>query len=142
MKLTNNNQQGFSAVVAIILIVFFGLIGTYISSLSTVSAFNTAQSAKTLQAWFAARSGLEWAVYDALQNSASNLNCNSSGPSFTLSGGSTSGFDVQISCTSNSVSEGGATYNVFNLTSSASRNTIGTIAYASRTITASVTDAP
>lgn len=138
----HKRQSGFSAVIAIVLIVVFALLGSYMLTLTNVSTLNTAQSGQSMQAWFAARTGLEWAVYDAIQNGAAGLNCNSSGPSFTLSGGNTSGFNVQLNCTSTPVSEGGSSYNVFNLTSTASKNTVGTVTYVSRTITASITDAP
>ena len=142
MILITKKQKGFSAIIAVILIVLFAFIGTYMATLSNVSAFNTAQSAGSMQAWFAAKSGFEWAVYDAIQNSAANLNCNAAGPSFTLSGGATNGFNIQITCTSSSVTEGGTPYNVFGLTSVADKNSVGSITYVSRTINASITDAP
>ena len=139
MILLIKKQKGFSAIIAVILIVLFGLIGTYMATLSNVSSFNTTQSAGSMQSWFAAKSGFEWAVYDALQNGAGNLNCNAAGPGFTLSGGATNGFNIQITCTSSSVTEGGTTYNVFGLTSVASKNSAGSITYVSRTINASIT---
>ena len=142
MKVIKKRQTGFSAVIAIVLIVVFALLGSYMLTLTNVSAVNTAQSGQSMQAWFAARTGLEWAVYDAVQNGAAGLNCNGAGPSFPLSGGSTGGFTIQLSCISTAVSEGGSAYNVFNLTSTASKNAIGTVTYTSRTITASITDAP
>ena len=142
MMILRKAQAGFSAIIAIVLIVLFALLGTYMATLSTIGSLNTTQSVASMQAWFAAKSGFEWAVYDAIQNAAANLNCNASGPSFTLNGGGTNGYNVQITCTTSSATEGSSTYTVYSLTSAADKNSIGSITYVSRTISASVTDAP
>lgn len=142
MKISRNKQAGFSAIIAVILVVLFALLGTYMATLSNIGSLNTTQSLASMQAWFATKSGFEWAVYDAIHNGAVNLNCNAGGPSFTLGGGAADGYKIQITCTTSPVTEASSTYIVYALTSVADRNSVGTITYVSRTIKASITDAP
>ena len=66
MKIMKKWQRGFSAIVAVILIVLLALIGGYMATMTSVSSINTTVSAGTMQAWFAARSGIEWAVQQAV----------------------------------------------------------------------------
>jgi MSHA biogenesis protein MshP len=141
------NQKGFSAMGAVIIIVFLALIGTYMASLSSISSLNTTQSLLSMQAWFAAKSGLDWAVHDAIQNAAGTLNCDAAGPTFTLSGGAASGFDIDVTCTTSTFVEAGICPNpspctTYALTVTADLGSPGDTIYASRTLTASVTNAP
>lgn len=140
-------QKGFSAIIAIILVVFFALIGTYMTTLSNISSLNTTQSLRSMQAWFAAKSGLNWAVFDAIQNNAVALNCGGAGPSFTLSGGGSDGYDIEVTCTSTTFVETGFCTvlnpcTTYSLTVFAENGSPGDITYVSRTLFASVTDAP
>ena len=137
-------QKGFSAIIAVVLIVLFALLGTYMATLSSIGSLNTTQSLGSMQAWFAARSGLDWAVYDAIQNNGASLNCGAAGPNFTLSGGGTNNFDVQVTCTTTSFTEAGICTPciTYGLTVVADRGSQGEITYVSRTLRASVTNAP
>lgn len=138
MKFARHCQRGFSAIMAVVLIVLLALLGGYMATQVSVGSINTTVSAGTMQAWFAARSGIEWAVRDLIVGSAT---CTS--PTFNLSGGNTSGFNVVLTCTSSSFTEAGVgTYNVYALTARATRGNPGDIAYVSRQINLSVTDAP
>ncbi len=150
MMVLRKIQKGFSAIVAIVLIVLFALLGTYMATLSTVGSLNTTQSFGSMQAWFAARSGMDWAVYDAIQNNAGTLNCGGVGPNFSISGGAGNDFNIQVTC---AVPYGFAEVSecpvaiplsctTYSLTIVASRGNAGDITYLSRTIRASVTNAP
>jgi len=132
-----NKQGGFSAIIVIVLIVLFALIGGYMATLSSVSAVSTASSGAAIQAWFAARSGMEWGVHRAL-NLVSCVGVD--GQSINFSGGSLNGFQAQIGCVPTSVTEAPVTYNIYNITVTASRGTVGDAGYASRTIVATATD--
>ncbi len=72
------------------------------------------------------------------------MNCGGAGPSFTLSGGGTNNFDVDVTCTTTSFTEAGicTPCTTYALTVVAERGTQGTIAYVSSSLRASVTDAP
>ncbi len=138
MKVLKRTQKGFSIIVAVVLIVLFGLIGGYMATLTSVGSLNTTVSAGGMQAWFAARSGIEWAVRDLIIGGGG---C--AGTTITLSGGNTDGFSVTLTCAPSSFTEAGiGTYNVYNLTSRATRGAPGQIAYVSRQLNVSITDAP
>lgn len=141
MKILKKCQRGFSAIVAVILIVLLALVGGYMSTLTSVSSINTTVSAGTMQAWFAARSGIEWAVQQIIVTSPGS--CISSPTTINLTGGSLNGFSVTLTCVPSSFTESGiGTYNVYALTSRASRGNPGDIAFVSRQVNLSITDAP
>jgi MSHA biogenesis protein MshP len=148
MMMLRKTQRGFSAIAAIVLIVLFALIGTYMATLSTVGSLNTTQSHGSMQAWFAARSGMDWAVYDAIQNNAGTLNCGAVGPNFTISGGAGNDFNIQVTCVvpygfiEVSACPAASPCTTYSLTVVANRGNAGDITYLSRTIRASVTNAP
>jgi MSHA biogenesis protein MshP len=141
MKIMGKSQRGFSAIMAVILIVLLALIGGYMSTLTSVSSINTTVSAGTMQAWFAARSGIEWAVQQIIV--AAPGACITSPTTINLTGGNTNGFTVVLTCAASPFTESGiGTYNVYALTSIATRGNAGEPAYVSRQINISVTDAP
>ena len=136
MKGNIGKQGGFSAMIVIVLIVLFALIGTYMLSLTAVSSINTTMSAGAMQAWFAARSGVDWAVQRVL-----NGGCAAVGPTLNFSGGSLDGFQATISCPPpTTVTEGPDTYDIFNIGVTASRGAPGQLNFVSRTINVTVTD--
>lgn len=134
-------QKGFSIVAALFLIVVLAAMGAFIVTISSTQQYTSMFSIEGSRGFFAAQSGLEWAVRTAL-NSPATLNCGGAGPTFTLSGGTTNGFDVQVTCTVTAVTEGPDVYSVFALTVSVDKGTAGTADYVSRAIRANVTDAP
>lgn len=145
MKIARKCQRGFSAIVAVILIVLLGLIGGYMSTLTSVSSINTTVSAGTMQAWFAARSGIEWAVQQIVV--AAPGACPAVAP-INLTGGNTNGYTVTLTCTrlpspvAQYNESGIGMYNVYALTSRATRGNPGDVAYVSRQVNISITDAP
>jgi MSHA biogenesis protein MshP len=141
MRIFKKAQQGFSAIIAVILIVLFALIGGYMSTLVSVGSINTTISGGTMQAWFAARSGIEWAVQQIIV--AAPGACIGSPTPINLTGGSTNGYSVTLTCVATPYTEAGiGTYNVYALTSRATRGNPADIAYVSRQINLSVTNAP
>jgi len=146
MKKYAHRQKGFSAIIAVVLIVLFALLGTYMATLSNISSFNTTQSLGSMQAWFAARSGVEWAAFRVINDG----NCGAvNAVTINLTGGATNGFSVAMTCTvvdddgaADGIREGGTTYNIYNITANATKGTIGGISYLSKTINISITDAP
>jgi MSHA biogenesis protein MshP len=133
------SQGGFSAIIVIVLIVLFALIGGYMATLTSVSAVSTATSAAGIQAWFAARSGMEWAIHRSLDlQTCTGVH----GQTLNLSGGGLAGFGAQISCddTHSGIIEGPDTYNIYNIGVTASRGTPGQETYVSRRVTVTITD--
>lgn len=140
MKVYRKRQQGVSAIVAVILIVLLALIGGYMATLTSVASISTTLSAGTMQSWFAARSGIEWAAQQIIVTAPGACIAPTT---INLSGGSSDGFSVALTCIPSAFTESGiGTYNVYALTSRATRGNPGDIAYVSRQVNVSITDAP
>ncbi len=135
-------QIGISIIAALFVLVVLAVLGAYMVTISGVQHSTGNLSVQGSRAVFAAQSGMEWAVFDAVHNAAGNLNCGGPpGPPFTLAGGAATGFDVQVTnCTQTVVNEGGVNYNVYEITVRASRLNQNAQGFVSRTIRATVTD--
>ena len=129
MKILKQAQQGFIAIIAIVVLVLFALIGVYMSTQMTTASIDTSASYLGMQAWLAARSGADWGIYQALHGSS----CAAS-TSFTIGD-----FGVVVKCTSAAVTEGPDNYTVYNLSATASKGNPGDVLYVSREVVASVT---
>ena len=125
--------------VLFILVVVAGLMA-YQASISGTQHLTKLFSVNGSRALFAAQSGIEWAVNDALENSASELNCGSTAVTLTPTGGSTNGFTVSVGCTSvPGITEGSdPPYTVYHLLATASRGTQGSPDYVQRSVRATV----
>ena len=146
MKNMQDEQKGFSAIIAIVLVVLFALLGTYMATQSNIASLSTTQSLGSMQAWFATRSAVEWAAFRVI-NDGDCATVNGSSP-LNLTGGSTNGFSVALTCNvfdddgmGDGISEGGITYNVYDITATTTKGTAGEVTYLSRRINISVTDA-
>ncbi len=145
MKRLSSQQSGFSIITAIFVIVILASVGAFMATIGGSQQLVTHFSVLGSRTLLVAQSGMEWAVHDVLRNTAAGFGgCNPSGStSFTPSAPGLSGFSVTLGCSSTpGINEGGLVYAVYALTSTASTGTLGTPAYASRTISATVTTAP
>ena len=131
--------KGFTLIGAIFLIVVVAALGTFMVSIGTVQRSTSVFSLMSSRSQFAAESGMQWAINYVLTNDA----CfGAPNDSFTLTGGSSDGYTIDLVCTVSNVDEGPDNYNVFHLTATASKGTIGAVDYYRRTVAASVTTAP
>lgn len=132
-------QSGFSAIIAIVLIVVLALLGAYAATTVGVQSLTTTLSGGGMQAWFASRAGIDRAVASVLGGTG----CGGvPGTPIALTGGGLQNFTItQLACTSSAITEGPDNYNVYQITSTASRGTPGQVGFVSRTIQVSVTDA-
>lgn len=152
MNISCHKEAGFSVVAAIVLIVLFSLIGAYMATLSTVSSISTMSSALAIQAWFGARSGIEWAIHEAVNRTCtcgtnccttgdSGLETSITGTTISFSEGGLNGYQATVnSCGETPATEGSSSYCIFNLDMTATIGSIGELNYASRRIVISVTD--
>jgi hypothetical protein len=131
MNIRARMQSGFAAVVVLVLVTLFGLIGVYMSTQGTVGQLSTALSLNGIQAWFAARSGADWGALQALNGSCA------ASTSFTIDQ-----YTVTVTCSSTSVTEAPDTYDIYTLSSTAVRGTNGDLTHVSRQVRAFVTNAP
>ena len=132
MKIFRRMQRGFVAIIAIVVLVLFALIGVYMSTQMTTAALSTSVSYLGIQAWFAAKSGMDWGIHQALHV-----------PSCVASTPLTIGdFTVTVECLSSVVTEGPSSYTVNNLTATARKGNPGEVIYVSRRVTTSATLGP
>jgi MSHA biogenesis protein MshP len=129
--------RGFSLVAAIFVLVILAALGLFIITISEVQRATSVGAAQSVRANFAAQSGLEWGIYQAVISS----NCTAS-TTFSPAGAGWSDFSVTVGCTSSNHTEGPATTTVYVITSTATTATFGTRDYFARTLQATVTNAP
>lgn len=129
----NSRQRGFSIVSAIFLLVVLSALGAFMLTFSNVQQMTSAQDLQGSKAYQAARTGIEWGAYQALQNSS----CNASAVTIPL-GGNLAGFTLTVSCTNTAYTEGGTPVNLYQITSTASSGTLGSTTYIERQLQATL----
>ncbi len=128
-------QRGFALVAAIFLIVVLSSLGLYMVRISAIQHQTVNVALLGARAFHAARTGIEWGVYQALDGNCTTQTLN-------LSEGGLDGFDVDVTCTSSAHTETGDTYNIFVIDVEARAGAYGNPDYVSRRIQATLTDAP
>lgn len=128
-------QLGFSLVPALFLLVVLAILGSVAVRLTGVQQQTTVLSMQSARAYAAAKTGVEWSAYQALNIG----NCGNS--TLSLTEGGLVGFTVDVNCSSTSHTEGASTTNVFVLDAFAYSGSYGSPDYVSRRIRATVTDA-
>ena len=113
-------QRGFAMVAAIFLLVVLGLLGGLMLSLTNSQQTSAVRDLLGSRAYYAARAGLEWGAYQAVQ--ASNCPAVSALPNAVAA----TGFSVQIACVaSGPYNEAGSAVTLYQITSTASAGTLG-----------------
>lgn len=123
-------NKGFILVSVLFLVVVLGAIALVMSSTTGVQQFTNVYSIQASRAYFAARSGLEYAIDRATSAGAcTNGNVAMAGINFT----------VNVSCTSTAgIDEAGNITTVFTINSTATSGTLGNINFVTRTVRATV----
>jgi MSHA biogenesis protein MshP len=121
-------QRGFAAIAAIFLVVILAALGGFMLTFSNSQHLTSAQDVQGTRAYWAARAGLEWAVA-----SLGPTSCWTSTPPATVEG-----FNMTVTCSVSSFSEGAATVYILQLTSVASIGSVGSIGFIERSVSASV----
>jgi MSHA biogenesis protein MshP len=124
------SQKGFSIVTALFILLVLAVLGGFMVTMSGVQSRTSLWALQGARAYHAARSGLEWGVYQSLANGACAAD------SFTVDG-----FTVNVTCSEESFTEGGQAYKVYSLTSLAQSGTYGSSDYISRQLRGRVTGA-
>ena len=130
-------QRGFALVVAIFLLVVLASLGVYIVKVSGVQHATVNIALLGARAFEAARTGIEWGAYQALDTGACPAAI-----TLNLTEGGLSGFAVDVDCTVSSHTETGNTYNLFVIDVEARTGIYGNPEFVSRRMQASITDAP
>ena len=131
-----NNQNGFTLVQAIFILVVLALLGTYMVSLSTVGQATSTQAVMQARAYQAARAGLEWGIAQVTDTKS----C----ASWATDTPKIEGFSVTVDCDDiDEYTEGDTSYNVYNLTSTAfypAPNALSSPDYVSRKLEVTIHD--
>ncbi len=115
------NQKGFTLVQAVFILVVLGLLGVVMVRLIGVQTSTGVMALQGARAYHAARSGLEWGAARA-----------SAGESCTGSM-MVDNFNVSVSCTSESFTEGSVgPYSIYRIQSVAEYGSYGSVDYISR----------
>lgn len=126
-------QRGFAIISAIFLIVVLASLGVFMVTFSTVQQTTSAQDLQGTRAYHAARTGIEWGTYQALQK-ASCAGSTTIAPAGTLSG-----FSVAVQCAPfGPYTEAGNTVTLYQITSTANQGVIGSPGYAERRLQATI----
>lgn len=129
-------QRGFALITAVFLVMMLALLAAAIGTLSTTQQAGQMRDVLGSRAYFAARTGLEWGVYQVLRNGGA---CAAS-TSLPALAGSAAGFAVQVQCTrSGPYNEGGAVSSTYQLVSTARFGSFGAPNYVERQLQVLVT---
>jgi MSHA biogenesis protein MshP len=131
-----DRQRGFSLVTAIFLLVVIAALGTFAVTLSTTQQQSSALDVLGSRAYQAARAGIEWGAYQALQNGGS---CLASTPLAGLPN-TLAGFSVTVTCTPTATTDGGAPITLYQLTSTASQGASPSPSYVEREMTVTIAE--
>lgn len=95
-------QQGFGAIVAIVVLVILAALSAAMIRFGTVQQLTSAQDVLSARAWVAAKAGTEWGLHRALKNAW----CDAGFATQTLDLVADTGFRVTVRCTSVPYKEG------------------------------------
>lgn len=131
MKMQRQRRAGgFALVSALFLIVIIALLGSVALRVSMSQQQTVTIALQQARALAAARAGIDWAAYRALNGTCASGTLN-------LTEASLSGFTVAVTCAATSFTDGGNTYQSFSIASTATLGTYGTADFVQRVVKAS-----
>jgi MSHA biogenesis protein MshP len=138
--LKQSQQSGFTLITSIFLLVVVALLMSYIVSLRTVQQVTLVYGVQGARAIQAARAGLEWGIYQA--TSVGVASCLPLSGDFS-GAGDISTFTINVTCDSTSGHiEGIQDTTIFNLTSTATIGTYGSLDHVFRRLQTTVSPEP
>lgn len=130
-----SGAQGFALVPALFLVVVLGALAVVAVRVGSGQQHTVTMGLVQARALAAARTGVEWGAYRALNGS-----CVSSS-TLNLTETAATGFAVVVTCTATSFSNGAATNNSYVIKATATAGTYGQPSYVRRVVSATFTDA-
>jgi MSHA biogenesis protein MshP len=126
-------QRGVAAISALFLLVVLAALGAFMVTFSNTQQLTAAQDVRGSQAYWAARTGLEWAVPQVISANA----CPAATSTFVVNG-----YEVQTTCGASSFNEG-VTTTLINITALACQPGpcgagVGSLSYVERSVSASM----
>jgi len=138
-------ERGFSLVTGIFILVILSALGVFMVTLSGINQQSSALDVAGSRAYHAARSGMEWGVYQVTSSPATTFvnNCVAAIPGAVSSpvalAGTLANFNVSVECAASRASEAGATVTLYQLTSTAAtQGAASSVSYVERQVRATV----
>lgn len=128
--ITLRQQRGAALFIGILLITVVVVFAAVVALTSSTQHLGQARAGLAQQAWYAAVARMEGAIESILSIDA----CPAGGSASTL------GYDTVLSCSSESVSEGGDDYEVYTLEVTASQGSLSDPVFVRRSVRAQVAD--
>jgi MSHA biogenesis protein MshP len=139
VSVSRRQERGFALVAAIFIVVVLAILGIMMVTIGGMERATASAAVQGARAYHAARAGIEWGAFMA--TGALPSSCVAS-TTFTLPAPGLSGFSVTVQCTSTPHREGGTTYDIFVISSTATSGAFGDADHVSRTLQTTVTNAP
>lgn len=128
-------QSGFALVTAIFILVVLAGLGAAMVTISTAQHTTVAMDIQSTRAYQAARAGIEWGAFQALQSPApAGFTCPAAGATYSMN--PFPGFTTTVVCRSTTHSEDANTVTMIALTSTATYGTVATTDYVERVVQA------
>jgi MSHA biogenesis protein MshP len=129
-------QGGFAAMAALFLIVILAAMAGFMGTFGNTLQLGSAQDIQGTRAYWAARSGLEWAISGV--STSSPAACPSS-PTTLPASAANGNFSVTVNCTVSTYTEGAQTVNLFQVSAVASNAlSVGSAVYVERSLSAAI----
>ena len=121
---------------ALFLLTVVSLLSVYLINFRNVQQSTVVYGQQGARAMQAAHTGIEWGIYESVVNS----NCAPN--AFTATGTALNAYNISVTCSSSSHTEGALLINTYRLTSTAQTGTYGTLDYVYRSVQATVSIQP
>jgi MSHA biogenesis protein MshP len=126
-------RDGFALVPALFLIVVVGLLAVVAVRITTAQQETVVLGLQQARALAAARAGIDWAAYNAL-----NGNC--AGGTLNLAAASLAGYTVVVTCAATAYADGNASFQAYSITATATFGNYGGADFARRVMRATFTN--
>jgi MSHA biogenesis protein MshP len=124
--------RGFALVPALFLIVVVGLLAAVALHVTTAQQETVSLALQQARALAAARAGIDWAAYNAINGSCA-------GGTLSLSAASLAGFTVVVTCAATAYTDGAGSFKSFTIASTATFGNYGTADFVRRSVRATFT---
>jgi MSHA biogenesis protein MshP len=124
-------QRGFTLIASIFLLVVVAVLVVYMTNIRVVQQTTLLYGVQGARAGLAARSGIEWGIYQSIVNGSCAATTSYPDPNFA-------GFSVEVQCAATTHTEAAQPINVYQLTAIARSGVFGSLDYVQRRIQASV----
>ncbi|MCP4874214.1 MAG: pilus assembly protein MshP [Gammaproteobacteria bacterium] len=128
-------QRGFTLIAAIFLLVVVAALVVYMTNIRVVQQTTLLYGVQGARASQAARSGIEWGIFQSIVNSSCVASSNFGNAAF-------SGFNIEVRCAQTTHTEGNTAIDVYQITAIASSGVFGSLDYVQRRIQATVSQDP